>query len=206
MDPHADHYRCLFFCLFFVVWREDIFSLTWLCSVSFSNYTCFSAGPLRPITATAPLLVGLSLAARLQPEAPVAAPLAITPQERETNTHTHSLRHTQTNKQWLQASLTGCLIASQELIIRLEKIWCHQSCVLMCVNMRMPSCLCAHAQSLRQVSCVRESNCRLSRPSRVCGYKNTSFHKSLPALHYHHFLHNKLQWNRVSLTVCNKPQ
>ncbi len=70
------------------VWREDTLSLTLLFTVSSSNYICFSAAPLRPIIATALLLlVGSSLAALLQPEAPVAAPLAITPQERE-NTHT----------------------------------------------------------------------------------------------------------------------
>lgn len=38
-------------------------------------------------------------------------------------------QHTHTYTGRLQASVTGCLIASQELIIKLEKSWHHQSCV-----------------------------------------------------------------------------
>lgn len=108
-----------------------------------SDYMCSS--PANYCHCSSPLL---SVAACLQPEAAVAAPLAITPQEREThghdshvNTHTHTRTHI--NKQWLRASLTGRLIVSQELIVKLEKLERHESCAWTCTS----SCLCARAQS-----------------------------------------------------------
>lgn len=63
-------------------------------SLHLITYVCISAGPLWPITATPPLLAGLSLAAHLQLEAHEAATLAITPQKRE-HKHTHTQVHTQ---------------------------------------------------------------------------------------------------------------
>lgn len=97
-----------------------------LCSLSLPLITYVSldihSGQLLPQLLS---LLALSLAVLLQLEAPGAATLAITPQERE---HKHT-PHTQR----LQAPVTGCLIASQELIIKLEKSWHHQS-VCVCVQ------------------------------------------------------------------------
>lgn len=60
---------------------------------------------------------------------------------RQPREHTHTRTHI--NKQWLRASLTGRLIVSQELIVKLEKLECHESCAWTCTS----SCLCARAQS-----------------------------------------------------------
>lgn len=80
-------------------WVEEIqassvsVALCFFLSLHLITYVCISAGPLWPITATPPLLAGLSLAAHLQLEAHEAATLAITPQERE-HKHTHTHKYT----------------------------------------------------------------------------------------------------------------
>lgn len=124
--PTVSVVYCFFF-FFGVFFLSSFWLHVFLCRSAPANY-CHCSSPL------------LSVAVRLQPEAAVAAPLAITPQERETHRHDgHVNTHTRINKQWLQASLTGRLIASKELIIKPEKLECHESCA--------SSCLCARAQS-----------------------------------------------------------
>lgn len=78
---------------------------------------------------------------------PGAAPLVITPQEAEKCMHTQWQPRTHT--EWPPASMTGCLISSQEVIIKPEKLCWHQICIHSC------------AQSPWQKSCMRDLNAAL---------------------------------------------
>lgn len=112
-----------------------------------SDYMCSSADLLRPITATVPLLsspvCGCLLAARGRCGSTTGNYTSGegNTRARQPREHTHTRTHI--NKQWLRASLTGRLIVSQELIVKLEKLERHESCAWTCTS----SCLCARAQS-----------------------------------------------------------
>lgn len=124
-------FLCLCCTLFFVVSSSDYIRL-YLCRSTLANY-CHSSSPGWPV-------FGCSLTAG----GPWGSNTGnyTSGEGAQTQTHTHTQIHTR----WLQASLTGCLIASQELIIKLGKFWYHQSCVLMCVSTCSRSRLRAHAQ------------------------------------------------------------
>lgn len=137
----------------------------------------FPAGPLWPITATACLLTGPSVA-------PVAAPLVITPQERETHmrTHSDSDSYMSMHTQWHEASLTDCVIASQELIIKLQKNQPLKFCVLMCrdICVALFVCMCTNPSTNYNRETIQ---------SGICEYVNAIFYKTrLNGYSYIYFL------------------